>query len=64
MGEGSRYFLSSWEDFRPEVEEYREIDGERVLVLLHRRGRGKASGVELAQMQTNKRPCSTSAMAR
>jgi ketosteroid isomerase-like protein len=53
MAEGSRYFLSAWEDFRPEAEEYREIDGERVLVLLHHRGRGKASGLELAQMQTN-----------
>src|SRR2546423_1375382 len=52
-GRGSRYFLSAWEDFRPEAEEYREIDGERVLVLLHHRGRGKASGLELAQMQTN-----------
>jgi hypothetical protein len=29
------------------VDEYRELDGERVLVLLGRRGRGKASGLEL-----------------
>jgi ketosteroid isomerase-like protein len=52
MAEGSRDFLSAWEDFRAEAEEYREIDGERVLVLIHHRGRGKTSGLELGQMQT------------
>ena len=52
MAEGSREFLSAWEDFRAEAEEYREIDGERVLVLIHHRGRGKTSGLELGQMQT------------
>jgi ketosteroid isomerase-like protein len=52
MAEGSRDFLSAWEDFRAEVEEYREIDGERVLVLIHHGGRGKTSGLELGQMQT------------
>jgi hypothetical protein len=36
--------LSAWEDFRIEVEEYREADGERVLVLWNFKGRGKASG--------------------
>jgi ketosteroid isomerase-like protein len=38
--------LGAWEEFRYEVEEYREVDDERVLVLEHRRGRGKGSGVE------------------
>jgi ketosteroid isomerase-like protein len=52
MAEGSRDFLSAWEDFRAEVEEYRELDGERVLVLIHHRGRGKTSGLGLGQMQT------------
>ena len=49
MGEGSRYFLSSWEDFRPEAEEYRELDNERVLMLTCMRGRGKSSGVEIEE---------------
>jgi ketosteroid isomerase-like protein len=38
--------LGAWEEIRFEVEEYRELDDERVLVLEHRRGRGKGSGVE------------------
>jgi hypothetical protein len=35
MAEGWRGFLSAWEEFRPEVDEYRELDDERVLVLSH-----------------------------
>jgi hypothetical protein len=30
--------------------EYRELDSERVLVLVHYTGRGKMSGVEIGQM--------------
>jgi ketosteroid isomerase-like protein len=52
MTEAWRRWLSSWEDFRAEVEEYREIDDERVLVLAHWTGRGKTSGLELGQMRT------------
>jgi ketosteroid isomerase-like protein len=47
-----RDFLSAWEEFRPDAYEYREIDDERVLVLFHVSGRGKASGLEVEQMQT------------
>jgi hypothetical protein len=35
-----------------ETERYRELDGERVLVLDRRRGRGKTSGLELGQVRT------------
>ena len=52
MAEVWRAFLSTWEEYRTEVEEYRELDDERVLVLLHVIGRGKASGVELGEMRT------------
>jgi ketosteroid isomerase-like protein len=45
-------FLSAWEEYRVDVDEYRELDGERVLVLHHRSGRGRASGLELGPMQT------------
>jgi ketosteroid isomerase-like protein len=48
MAEGWRDFLSAWEDYRTEAEEYREIDGERVYVPLRISGRGKASGLEMA----------------
>jgi hypothetical protein len=36
---------------RNQVEDYRVLDGERVLVLSHARARGKASGVELPEAQ-------------
>lgn len=46
-------FLSAWEGARIEVDEYRELDRERVLVFLHYNGgRGKASGLDLRQMRT------------
>jgi ketosteroid isomerase-like protein len=43
-------FLRNWEDWRIVVEEYRELEDERVLVLLHNSGRGRRSGVEVAQI--------------
>jgi hypothetical protein len=51
MAEGWRDFLSAWEEFRIEVDEYRELDDERVLVLVHFSARGKTSGLELGQMR-------------
>jgi ketosteroid isomerase-like protein len=52
LEEGWRGWLSAWDDIRVVVEEYREVDGERVLVLFHFSGRGKTSGLELGQMRT------------
>ena len=49
MAEGTRDFLSTWKEFRIEAEEYRALDGERVLVLQRHRGRGKTSGVDVGQ---------------
>jgi hypothetical protein len=46
-----RDYLRVWEDHRSEAEEYREIDNERILVLISVTGRGKTSGVDLGQMQ-------------
>jgi hypothetical protein len=51
MAEGMRDFLGAWEGFRGEVDEYRDLDDERVLVLIHHRGRGKTSGLDLGQLQ-------------
>jgi ketosteroid isomerase-like protein len=51
MEEGWRDFLSAWEELRIEVDEYRELDGERILVLVHFSARGKTSGLELEQMK-------------
>lgn len=50
MAEGWRAFLSNWGDYRFEVEEYRELDAERILVLICVRGRGRTSGLELGQV--------------
>jgi ketosteroid isomerase-like protein len=53
VAEGWRDSLSAWEDLRVEsVEEYRELDDERVLVLHDLGGRGKTSGLELGLAQT------------
>jgi ketosteroid isomerase-like protein len=47
MAKATRDFLSSWEGYRPEVDEYREFDDGRVLVLSRFHARGKKSGLEL-----------------
>jgi ketosteroid isomerase-like protein len=49
MTEGTRDWLSAWEEFRHEVDEFRELDSERVLVLARYSGRGKTSGLEVGQ---------------
>jgi len=54
MAREIRTFLGAWEGgVHCEVDEVRELDGERVLVLHHWSGRGKTSGLRLAQMRTN-----------
>ena len=50
MAEGWRAWLSAWEDFHQEAVEYRDLDDERVLVSFRCSGRGKTSGLDLAQM--------------
>ena len=52
LREGLSTILDAWEDWRPEVEEYRALDAERVLVLTRRGGRGKMSGMELGRMRS------------
>ena len=52
MAEGWRDFLSAWEWYRVEVDRYRELDNQRVLVLVRFSARAKTSGLELAQMRT------------
>jgi ketosteroid isomerase-like protein len=52
MAEVHRDWLSTWEEWRVEAEEYRELDGERVLVLFHFSARCKTSGLEIGQIWT------------
>ena len=47
-----RGWLSAWEEFRVEPEEYRKLDEERVLVLSHFHGHGKTSGLDVGHMST------------
>jgi ketosteroid isomerase-like protein len=42
--------LSAWEGFRIAAEDYRELDAHRVLVITRYGGRGRASGLDVAQM--------------
>jgi hypothetical protein len=44
--EGWRGWLSAWKEYGIAVDEYRELDEERGLVLVHQHGRGKTSGLE------------------
>jgi ketosteroid isomerase-like protein len=51
LAEGFRRFVNAWDEYRVIADEYRELDAERVLVLLSYAGRGKGSGLELGQMR-------------
>ena len=50
LAEHFRDWLNAWEDLRSEAEEYRELDDERVLVLVRFGGRGKTSSLELGDI--------------
>jgi ketosteroid isomerase-like protein len=52
MAHGFRSSMGIWKDVHAEVEEYRELDRERVLVFEWRRARGKASGLELRELRS------------
>jgi ketosteroid isomerase-like protein len=52
MSDAARDRLTAWAELRVEVDEYRELDDERVLVFVRRSGRGKTSGLELGHFET------------
>jgi ketosteroid isomerase-like protein len=47
LAAGSRDWLNAWADFRFVVDEFHELDAERVLVFVRYSGRGKTSGVDV-----------------
>ncbi len=51
MARAWREALSAFEELRAEAEEYRVLDDERVVVLMHFSGRGKTSGLEVGDIQ-------------
>jgi hypothetical protein len=58
-------WLGTWEEYRVEVDEYRDLDDERILVLMHHCGRGKQADWTLGR-RGRRRPgltCCTSATA-
>ena len=52
MAAGWRGFLGAWGDYRVVADDYRELDGERVLVLMQHGGHGRASGLGDTQLTT------------
>jgi ketosteroid isomerase-like protein len=46
-------FLQAWEGHRVEVEEYRELDEERVLVVGSFTARGRTSGLDVQEMRSD-----------
>ncbi len=52
MVEGYMAFMRAWDHLRIAADEYRELDAGRVLVLDHAAGRGRTSGLDLAQMRS------------
>jgi len=53
MTEAFRDLLAAWEDWGVIGDDYLELPGDRILVSFHCSGRGKASGVDIAQLQVN-----------
>ncbi|HXW58392.1 MAG TPA: hypothetical protein VEJ23_02825 [Solirubrobacteraceae bacterium] len=51
MAEGFRNRLRAWQEVRVAADGYRELDPERVLVLVRLAGRGRISGLQLGEMR-------------
>jgi ketosteroid isomerase-like protein len=49
LADNWREFQGAWEDYGIKAEDYRQLDDERILVMVRLSGRGKASGLEVAQ---------------
>lgn len=47
LTEGWSGFLSTWDTYRTEADEYRELHDGRVLVLMRGLGRGETTGMEV-----------------
>jgi ketosteroid isomerase-like protein len=55
MAQSHREFLSAYEGLRMVANEYRELDEERVLVLVRIEGRGKTSGMDLRDIMSDRK---------
>jgi ketosteroid isomerase-like protein len=52
MAQAWRAFLKVWDDYRVEVDEYRVIDPDRVLVFMNHGGLGNSSGLNVERLKT------------
>jgi ketosteroid isomerase-like protein len=52
MAEAWAAQLRAWQDLSAVPEEFRELDGDRVLVLMKNKGRGRGSGFDLSEIST------------
>lgn len=52
MAEAWATQLRAWHDLRAVPEEFRELDDDRVLVLMRNEGRGRGSGFDLSEIST------------
>jgi hypothetical protein len=52
MAEAWAKMLRAWEELQAIPKEFREVDADRVLVLIRNEGRGKASGIEIGGIAT------------
>ena len=52
MVEGARTVFDAYEHVRFVIDSYRDVDDDRVLVLHHLSGRGKGSGLDIGQIQS------------
>src|SRR5919108_6264731 len=64
MAEGWKGFLSAWEEFRPEVDEYPSSTRSVCSCCLVTKGAGKQAGSSLVRSAQRERPSITSAAAR
>jgi hypothetical protein len=46
-------YLSAWEGYHVTPEQYRELDGERILVMTRERATGKMSGIDAEHLRAN-----------
>ena len=53
MAHAWRTWIASWSAYRLEAEQFRDLDGGRVLVLVRGFARGKTSGVEVENLNAN-----------
>lgn len=52
MAEAWATQLRAWQDLRAVPEEFRELDDDRILVLMKNEGRGRGSGLDLSEIST------------